>query len=270
MPRTKNKSKKSSPNSIKSSEKEGASEFSQLLEILLEQERKDNSEQNSLLKKEVSRIDNRLENPDQFIKLVENSKDEVIDLLSPYFGKLLKKFIQVEIEKVFAGIENSRKRFFTIKGLKNTLFKKAGVKITESQINEQDPLNRLFVIQKPSGLLLGNYVLKEDNIDLDIVSGMLTAIKDFSESAFDQKNQDLDSISYSGYNLLLHSYRQFFLVAVIDGFISPDFKSRMYDDFLILGELLNMDINEDTEVTDELVNHISTTIKTHFTGNEQH
>ena len=110
---------------------------------------------------------------------IKESQDEVVEALYPIMGKLVKKFIIAEIAKLSESINDTINNKFSVKQIIKRLFK--GNTTDAEDVLQQvfEPIiEEVFIIEKDSGLLVGNY--SRGNIaDKDMVSGMLTAIKSF-------------------------------------------------------------------------------------------
>jgi hypothetical protein len=59
-----------------------------------------------------------------------------------------------------------------------------------------------------------------------MIVGMLTAIKSFAKDALSQ-NDDLDTISYDNYRILLQNFHQYYIAVVLSGSVSADQKDLL-------------------------------------------
>src|SRR5690606_9375998 len=98
---------------------------------------------------------------------IKNSKEQVVEALYPIMGRMIKKYVWQEIkllsERVSTQVENS----FSFRAWKRRL--KAwvtGVKEHDLILSElgDASIEQVFVIEKNSGILLGNYA-KTETID---------------------------------------------------------------------------------------------------------
>lgn len=162
-------------------------------------------------------------------KQMNESQDQVVDLLYPIIGKLIKKYIKREIQIIREKIDQQFHRTFSWKGWKMRI--KAwfsGNKSSSMMISQlQAPaLVEMFIIEKDSGLLKAHYS-KEEKLDADMVAGMLTAISSFVEDAFDKGGQSLENIEYDDYKIQITSFKSFYIAVVISGIISAEFKGKL-------------------------------------------
>ena len=90
---------------------------------------------------------------------IQNSKDQVVEALYPIMGKMIKRYIQNEIKRLSETINKKVNNTFSFRGLKRKFKSRiSGVKESDLILMESDPpiINEIFVIQKGSGILLGN------------------------------------------------------------------------------------------------------------------
>ena len=72
--------------------------------------------------------------------------------------------------------------------------------------------------------MIANVSKQEDNIDKDMIAGMLTAIKSFVEDAFAKEEQSLELIQYEFYNIYIQNLASYYIATVISGSFNSDFK----------------------------------------------
>ena len=173
-------------------------------------------------------------------KEIANSKDQVVEALYPIMGKMIKRYIQNEIKLLSENINSKVNNTFTMAALRRKL--KAlfsGVKESDMIIAESNApmVNEVFVIEKGSGILMGNYSTTE-TMDKDMVSGMLTAIKSFVEDAFSGGAQKLEAIEYELYTIHIQNFYSFYIAAVVSGNYTRSFESDLENDLLELSKQL--------------------------------
>ena len=167
-------------------------------------------------------------------KQIKESQDEVVEVLYPIIGRMIKKYITNEIQMLSDKIDAQMELAFSWEGWKLRI--RAWIsgtpqkdlmlsKLIEPKIDE------IHVIEKNSGLLLGSYS-KNPNLDRDMVAGMLTAIKSFVEEAFESDAQELESIDYQNHKIIIKSFKSFFIAVVCTGNINAAFKNKMDDELL--------------------------------------
>ena len=165
---------------------------------------------------------------------IKNSKDEVVEALYPIMGKMIKKYIQKEIQILSENINQGLSNTFSFKGLKRKFrAKKSGV--TEGDLIIQDQfkskIEQIMVIESGSGLIVSEYS-KTQNIDQDTVAGMLTAIKSFAQDAFTTDAQKLEYIEYENYHIHLQNFSNYYIAVVVSGVFTATYRSRLEDKLL--------------------------------------
>ncbi len=202
--------------------------FEELKSIILQEERKKNNAitedlKNKLLDK-INKIENELNDPNKFSTKIEGSKNQIIDVLGPVMGRMIKKYIATEIAKLNDNISSQTNKLTSAQYWKEKIFKNKKTDITK--INQPE-IEEILMINKESGLLLGCYINNE-RLDKDMIAGMLTAIKAFMEDTFSNKAQEVGFIEYSDYGILLHSLGSYYYSVVFSGR-----KSKQFEEFII-------------------------------------
>ncbi len=162
---------------------------------------------------------------------IRKSKTQVVEALYPILGKMVKKYVQQEIKLLSERINKQLESGFSASSWQRRLrawF--GGVKEEDLILSEANRprVEQVMVIEKNSGILLGS-LNKSETIDEDMISGMLTAIKNFVEDAFKQKDQNLELIEYEFYNLHIQNFISYYIVVVISGTYSTVFKDTLQD-----------------------------------------
>lgn len=165
---------------------------------------------------------------------IKNSQDAVVEALFPIIGKMIKKYVQHEMQILSEQINNKMNSAFSFKSLKRKFkSKKTGVSEGDLMLQElaQPKIEQLMVIEKGSGLIISEYS-KTNAIDDDMVAGMLTAIKSFAEDAFNKNNQELQYIEYDLFHIHLQNFSQYYIAVVISGAYNVLFKDKLEDKLL--------------------------------------
>lgn len=197
---------------------------------------------------------------------IKNSKDQVVEALYPIMGKMIKKYISQEISLLTERINKQLEDSFSANSWKRK-FKSwfGGVKEEElllSQLSAISQVEQVLVIEKNSGMLIGQYA-KTETIDKDMISGMLTAIKSFVEDAFNEKSQNLELIEYELYHIHIQSFVSFYVAVAISGEYNLIFKNKIQDIiFNFTDNFLNLFNNlseiKEEDITNELEFYFST------------
>ncbi|MEO1451716.1 MAG: hypothetical protein AAFV07_19460, partial [Bacteroidota bacterium] len=195
---------------------------------------------------------------------IRESQDEIIDALYPIIGKLISKFLRTEIQRISEQIDERLKNPFswdTIKGRIKAFF--AGVSYDEYLLQKSATANveEVFLIHKETGLNLGHFSLNTVSHP-DVVGGMLTGIKSFLENAFEKEQQELETVDYDDYQILLYTFQQFYMAIVIEGVGSPAFKQDILNHVLAFWEKYKVPVSDSPSDTEKT--HLSEALKTHF------
>lgn len=233
-------------------------ELSLLREILLKEDREDiadiwdhldNSEK--LAEKINPIVEIHLENlkrkfPKEYKKQVEvlierklkSSQDELLNLIYPVMGKMIKKYISHQFELLKEQVDQKVEQTFSLKNWINRFKARAsGVDERDIMLRELDKVSieEVYIIERDSGILMGHYS-KSETIDRDLVAGMLTAIKSFVENAFSKKRQDLDMIEYGTYKIFIQSFHLYYIPIILNGSISTSEKQALSAQLLDFAE----------------------------------
>ncbi|WP_461532920.1 cell envelope biogenesis protein OmpA [Sinomicrobium sp.] len=162
---------------------------------------------------------------------IKKSKEQVVEALYPIMGRMIKKYVLQEIELLSERVSNQLENSFSAKAWKRKL--KAlftGVREEDLILSEigNTSVEQVFVIEKNSGILLGNYA-KTETIDKEMFSGMLTAIKSFVEDAFRGKGQNLELIEYELYHIHIQSFVSYYVAVVVSGQYNTPIKNKLQD-----------------------------------------
>ena len=140
---------------------------------------------------------------------------------------------------------NNNFKVFSFNNFKRKVKSKvSGVDQGELLLNElsKATIEEVFVIQKGSGLLLGNYSTTEV-IDKEMLSGMLTAIKSFTEDAFNKGGQNLETIEYELFTIHIQNFHTYYIAVAISGVYTQDFENKLEDNLLELSKGLSKKIS---------------------------
>lgn len=192
---------------------------------------------------------------------IKNSQDAVVEALYPIMGKMIKKYIQNEFKQLSEKINQQLSNTFSFKSLKRK-FKAKTTGVSEASLilkdQMQTSIEQLMVIEKGSGLLISKYS-KTQNIDEDMVAGMLTAIKSFVEDAFQKKQQDLQQIEYDLYHIYLQNFSNYYIAVVISGVFTQEHKNKLENKLLDFAQhvINETDLKNTNSLTKKLQNYFN-------------
>jgi len=189
-------------------------------------------------------------------KQIRESQDEVVEALYPILGRMIKKYITNEIEKLSEKVDEQMKLAFSWEAWKMRI--KAwftGTPQKDLIISKliEPKIEEIFIVEKQSGMLLGSFS-KNHSVDQDMIAAMLTAIKAFVEDAFKGESQELDSIDYDNYKIVIKNFKSFFIAVVTSGGMSMAFRDKLDDTLLDFAEkVLKKAKDADEEVKQERI-----------------
>ena len=258
--------------------------MSQLREILLKEDRSTLTELQEILNNKSllsGRVNPIIEEhldflkhnfPKEYAKIVDrlieqklkDSQQQILDIVYPVMGKMITKFVNLQMQQLKEGIDAQINGIFSrqgfVKHIKNRIL---GVKTSDMLIAAADKpiLEEIFVIERDSGLMFGSAALFP-SVNRDVVAGMLTAIKSFVEDAFERDNEDLEMIQYGTYRILLQNYPFYYFALALSGTVSTS------ESEILRGQIVDFIDKTDNlrvaEVTDESQNRISQLLEEHF------
>jgi hypothetical protein len=256
----------------------------QLRDILLRDDRETLSavkkvlDEKDLLADRISPIvEEHLENmrqnfPQEYEQLVnkmieqklKSSQKEIVEVIYPVLGQMITKFISLQFQMLKESIDKQVKATFSTKSMMDKIkYRIFGVKTADIIVASSDVpyIEEVFVVQKNSGLLLGSAALYPSE-NRDTVAGMLTAIKDFVEDAFQKDKEDLETINYGTYRVMLCSFPTYYFAMALSGSLSTSeseqFRTKVFEFAEKTPELGSENIDSDIQ------NSISKQLETVF------
>ncbi len=200
---------------------------------------------------------------------IAESNDTIINALYPIIGKMITRYIKAELEKLSQRIDDAQRDLFSIQNWKLRIKSfVTGIPYRELLMRDNLVVNmeEVFLIDNESGLLLGHHSFN-NLMDPDMIAGMLTGIKGFVEHAFQQDAQDLETVEYEKYKIVINTFQNFYIASVVSGTISPDFKDHLDEE--VLDFLKSVKLSSHMEVTASLQQEMSEKLKEHFHGFNQ-
>jgi len=155
---------------------------------------------------------------------LENSQEELLNTISPVMGQMIRKYIQHQFQLLKESLDQQLDATLNqgVIGKVRNLFGGGKSKVTSEEFiaNLDRPIiEEIYVIEHNSGILLGSASRKE-TINIDVIAGMLTAIKSFVEDAFKRGKQDLEMIQYGTFSILLENFHSYYIAAAVSGSMS--------------------------------------------------
>ena len=163
---------------------------------------------------------------------IRDSKDEMVEALYPIILTTVQRAIAEFSRELQRNIDARLRTTFGFRGLfRSTQARLSGV--SPAHVAMRDALSfeihQMFLIQHETGLLMAQKSVGDTVADSDLISGMLTAIRQFARDSFETtgKSGDLDEIQYGDAHITLQN-SQYVYLAVVSSGIEPEwFRSRL-------------------------------------------
>ncbi len=151
---------------------------------------------------------------------IRDSRQDMIDALYPVIGSTVERAVLEAVRDIQKNVDGRLRTTFSLKSASQTLIGRIrGVSASELAMREALPFNirQIFLIQQETGLLMAHEG-DEDTADSDLISAMLTAIRDFVRDSFgtDQDDQ-LDQVQYGNHRIIVQSGEAVYLAIVYQG-----------------------------------------------------
>lgn len=170
---------------------------------------------------------------------ISESREEMVDALYPIMGRLVQRSVTEAMRDLAERIDQQMRRTLDFKSIWRQLQARLrGVSDAEMALRAALPLQveEVFLIHRETGLLL-LHLSKDDqqNRDSDLISGMLTAINDFTKDAFGRQDEEsLNEIQVGGRSILLEVAHFVYIAVVINGFDNSEFRTRMRETMIAI------------------------------------
>lgn len=153
---------------------------------------------------------------------IEDAKEDMVDALYPVIGSTIRRSISEAMKNLIRSVNERIDKALSFQ----LLFRKiqarvSGVSEAELLLRDSIPFNvhEIFLIHKETGLLLCHVsVEKSANVNQELISGMLTAIRDFARTAFtNNEHGELSHIQYEELDIHLEDGKHAYLAVVTSG-----------------------------------------------------
>ena len=152
---------------------------------------------------------------------IRDAKEDIIDALYPLIGQIISKAISEALRELTRNVDTRLRQQLNLRErLNHMLARLRGVSEAELMIREALPysIERVFLVHRETGMLLSHLSAQaEDPGNMDIISGMLTAIQDFVRDSFSGGEGTLEEITHGGRRILLKSGQRAYVAVVLSG-----------------------------------------------------
>lgn len=163
---------------------------------------------------------------------IRDAQSDIVDALYPVIGRSIQRAVAEAMRGLARRVDDNLRQTFSMRRLTRRIQGRLhGLSDAELLLRDTLPfrVKEVFLIDRASGLLLAH--LSDDpahTTDRDLVSGMLTAIRDFAHDSFGTEQEgELDEIQYGEVRILVEPGPWAYLAVVVDGIEPTDLRHRM-------------------------------------------
>lgn len=160
---------------------------------------------------------------------LEQSQGQLLDLLYPIIGKMIRKYLAQQLQQLRESVERQVKQSF----LGRLRERVTGVRESDRIISnaKASRVEEAYVIEQHSGLLLGS-ASNGAVVDQELIAGMLTAIKSFVVDAFQRGDTSLETINYAGYQILIQDFHTYYIALAVNGSLTAQERQELTEKML--------------------------------------
>lgn len=166
---------------------------------------------------------------------IRDSRKDMVEALYPVIGESVQRAVGEFTKEFQRNIDARLKAAFGPRGvLRTAAARLRGISPAQLAMRDALPfsIREIFLIQHGSGLLLAHsHPGSTEVVDSDLISGMLTAIRDFVRDSFGygDKDKDLDEVQYGDQRIIIQSGRAAYLAVVSTGTEPEGFRARLHE-----------------------------------------
>ncbi len=165
---------------------------------------------------------------------IRDSRQDMVEALYPVIGESVQRSVVEALRELQRNIDARLKTVLNPRNYRRAILARLRG-VSAAQLTLRDALlfsvQNVFLIQRGSGLLIAHSQVGADVANSDLVSGMLTAIRDFVHDSFGQgqAEKELDEIQYGNQRIVIQSGQIVYLAVLIDGIEPEGFHARLHD-----------------------------------------
>ncbi len=163
---------------------------------------------------------------------IRDAQSDIVDALYPVIGRSIQRAVAEAMRGLARRVDDNLRQTFSMRRLVRRIQGRLhGLSDADLLLRDTLPfrVKEVFLINRASGLLLAH--LSDDpahTTDRDLVSGMLTAIRDFVHDSFGTEQEgELDEIQYGEVRILVEPGPWAYLAVVVDGIEPADLRHKM-------------------------------------------
>lgn len=172
---------------------------------------------------------------------IRDAREEMVEALYPIIGQVVLRAVQEAISDLARTIDARMRSTFSPRVLWRRLRGRlSGVSGGEMALREalRFTITDMLLIHRETGLLLRHVTGSCQALpDSDLVSGMLTAIRDFVGDTLGRGQEEgLDAIQYGDERILIEASQHVYLAVVVEGIEPAGFRAAMRQHVIEIGQ----------------------------------
>jgi outer membrane protein OmpA-like peptidoglycan-associated protein len=147
---------------------------------------------------------------------ISQEQDAIVDALYPILGSMIAKYLAEALLTINQKLDSA----LSPEGIQRKIQAKIqGVSEAEILLQQAVPftVEAVFLIHKASGLVIAEVQPQSHQLESEMISGMLTAIRSFANDCIGQSTSDLNEINYGDAKILLEVAGYSYLAVVVRG-----------------------------------------------------
>jgi len=188
---------------------------------------------------------------DAIRRKIRDARDEMVEALYPVIGQAVVRAVSEAIRDLARSVDAQMRTSLGPRAVWRRLRGRVrGVSSADMALRDALPFEvaEVFLIHRETGLLLWHVASDQDERDApsdsDLISGMLTAIRDFAQDAFGRgeggwqtsrmqtsrmqtSEGQLDEIQYGDWRILIEASQHAYVAVVVDGVEPPGFRAEV-------------------------------------------
>ena len=168
---------------------------------------------------------------DALRRRIRDARDEMIEALYPIIGQTVVRAVSEAIRDLARNVDAQMRFSFSPRTTWRRMQARVrGVSFADATLRDALPFSvtEVFLVHAETGLLLLHISPDPKTSDSDLVSSMLTAIRDFAQEAFGRGEMaDLDGIQYGERRIIIEAAQTVYLAVVVDGVEPAGFRTTL-------------------------------------------
>jgi hypothetical protein len=169
---------------------------------------------------------------DAIRRKIRDAREEMIEAFYPIIGQVVLRAVSEAIDDLRRMVDAQVRTSFNPQATWWRLRARiGGASDADIALRESLPfeVEEIFLVHRDTGLLLRHISRASDtSTDSELISGMLTAIRDFTHDTFGRGREgELEEIEYGDQRILIEDAQHAYLAVVVDGIEPPGFWAEM-------------------------------------------